>query len=271
MDSSALVQAAPQVAAAAMLTPSSAARAKPPLQVPGGARLWIEGPVGRLSVLRAGQGPAVLLVHGWEGHASDMAAFIPGLLEAGFSVVVPDLPAHGASEGERAPIPTAMSALLAVQAVLGDFHAVIAHSIGCAVTVEAMARGLRVGRAVLAASPARYSDHLRGVAAGLGYDAAQTRELTAELLKLGVDAAALDVHRAAAALRQPALLLHSADDRVVPVRCSEELASIWPGARLARLEGLGHRRILAAPEAVRAAVSFAAGRGSVAATTENHA
>lgn len=271
MAPSAPAQPTPQAAAAAMLTPSPAARARPPLQVAGGARLWIEGPIGRLSLLRAGQGPAVLLVHGWEGHAGDMAAFIPGLLEAGCSVVVPDLPAHGASEGERASIPTAMSALLAVQSVLGDFHAAIAHSIGCAVTVEAMARGLRVGRAVLIASPARYCDHLRGVAAGLGYDQAQTRELTAELLKLGVDAAALDVHRAAAALRQPALLLHSADDRVVPLRRSEELASIWPGARLACLEGLGHRRILAAPEVVHAAVSFAAGRRAVAATMENQA
>lgn len=271
MDSPASAPPTPQTTAAAMLSPAPASRAKPPLQVPGGARLWLEGPAGRLSVLRAGQGPAVLLVHGWEGHAGDMAAFIPGLLEAGCSVVVPDLPAHGASDGERASIPMAMSALLAVQAVLGDFHAAIAHSIGCAVTVEAIAHGLRVERAVLIASPARYTDHMRGIAAALGYDAAQTRELEAELIKLGVDAAALDVHRAAAALRQPALLLHSADDRVVPLRYSEELASIWPAARLARLDGLGHRRILSAPEVVAAAVSFAADRRSAAAITENQA
>jgi pimeloyl-ACP methyl ester carboxylesterase len=261
MDSPAPARPAPQAAAAAMLTPSAASRARPPLQVAGGARLWIEGPAGRLSVLRAGQGPAVLLVHGWEGHSSDMAGFIPGLLEAGCSVVVPDLPAHGASDGARASIPMAMEALLAVQAVLGGFHAVIAHSIGCAVTVEAMARGLRADRAVLIASPARYSDYLREVAAAIGYDAAQTRELAAELLKLGVDAAALDVQHAARALRQPALLLHSADDRVVPLRTSEELASIWSGAQLVRLEGLGHRRILTAPEVVSAAVAFAAGSG----------
>jgi pimeloyl-ACP methyl ester carboxylesterase len=244
--------------AAAMLTPAPISRSKAPLQLPGGARLWLEGPAGRLSVLRAGQGPAVLLVHGWEGHASDMAGFIPGLLEAGLSVVVPDLPAHGASAGEQASIPLATSALLAVQAVLGDFHAVIAHSIGCAVSVEAMARGLRVGRAVLIASPARYSDHLRGVAANLGLSPAQTAELAAELLRRGVDVDALDSPRAAHGLRQPVLLLHSADDRVVPIRTSMELAAAWPGAQLRRLDGLGHRRILAAPEVVEAALAFAA-------------
>jgi pimeloyl-ACP methyl ester carboxylesterase len=271
MGSSTAASFTPPAAAAAMLTPFAASRARPPLQVPGGARLWIEGPAGRLSVLRAGQGPAVLLVHGWEGHASDMAAFIPGLLAAGLSVVVPDLPAHGASDGERASIPTMMEALLAVQAVLGGFHAVIAHSIGCAVTVEAMARGLQVKRVVLVASPARYSDYLREFAAAIGYGAGQIRELAAELLKLGVDPAALDVQRAARALRQPALLLHSADDRVVPLRTSEELAAIWPGAQLVRLDGLGHRRILAAPEVVAAAVSFAVNSQSAAFSMESQA
>jgi pimeloyl-ACP methyl ester carboxylesterase len=244
-----------------MLTPHPASRGKPPLQIAGGARLWIEGPAGRLSVLRAGSGPAVLLVHGWEGHASDMAAFVPGLLAAGFSVVVPDLPAHGASAGQRSSILQACQALLAVEAVLGGFTAVIAHSIGGAAAVEAMSRGLQAQRAVLLAAPARYIDHVHAWAAGAGFDAAETRQLLAELLRLGVDAAALDAPRAASTLRQPALLLHSAEDRVVPFDAGAAVAAAWPGARMVRLEGLGHRRILTAPAVVEAAIAFATRAG----------
>src|SRR5690349_4240764 len=45
-----------------------------------------------------GQGPAVLLVHGWEGRATQLGAFVPALLEAGYRVVAVDMPGHGAAD-----------------------------------------------------------------------------------------------------------------------------------------------------------------------------
>ena len=49
-----------------------------------------------LAGLRWGShGPIVLLVHGWEGRGSQLAAMVPLLVEAGFSVVTFDAPGHG--------------------------------------------------------------------------------------------------------------------------------------------------------------------------------
>lgn len=42
-----------------------------------------------------GEGPAVLLVHGWSSHTGCMAGFVDPLLERGFRVVAFDAPAHG--------------------------------------------------------------------------------------------------------------------------------------------------------------------------------
>ena len=40
-----------------------------------------------------GSGPTVLLVHGWEGRGSQLSAFAPALVKAGFRVVAVDMPA----------------------------------------------------------------------------------------------------------------------------------------------------------------------------------
>jgi hypothetical protein len=58
--------------------------------------------------------PRVLLVHGWEGRGSQLAAFVEPLTMAGFRVVTFDAPAHGDSPGARSSF----------------FH--FAHAIACA-------------------------------------------------------------------------------------------------------------------------------------------
>jgi pimeloyl-ACP methyl ester carboxylesterase len=50
------------------------------------------------------------------------------------------------------------------------------------------------------------------------------------------------------ALKMPALVLHSADDRIVPRSVSERYAELIPGARLAELERAGHQADLESPD-----------------------
>jgi pimeloyl-ACP methyl ester carboxylesterase len=54
----------------------------------------------------------------------------------------------------------------------------------------------------------------------------------------------------------PLLVLHDRDDAEVPCAHGETLAAAWPGARLHRTSGLGHRRILRDPEVVARSVAF---------------
>src|SRR5882724_4574089 len=65
----------------------------------GAERLLVDGSRGALSVLRWGKGPLVVLVHGWNGRASQLGAFVEPLVRAGLQVVAFDAPGPGASAG----------------------------------------------------------------------------------------------------------------------------------------------------------------------------
>lgn len=223
----------------------------------GGTMQRIGTSVGTVVLQKAGNGPTVLLLHGWEGQASDMAAFASPLLEAGYAVAALHLPGHGASEGSTSSIPHSTQALLEVGQALGALHSVIAHSVGSAVAAEAMHAGLDVERAVLIAAPAYYEKYARGFAAAAGLDAVQTQVLLERLSSVfGIDVQEICLPRRAPYLRQKALFIHSADDRVVSIEDSLVSAKAWPGAKHLRVEGLGHRRLLSDDAVIRAAVQF---------------
>jgi pimeloyl-ACP methyl ester carboxylesterase len=246
----------PEQVARAFLTPRPPQQRRP-LALDGGTALRIATPEGEVALQRAGTGPSVLLLHGWEGQASDLAAFAPPLLVAGFGVLAMDLPAHGGSAGRQTSIPQSARALRAVGEALGPLHAVIAHSVGSAVLAEALHAGLAAERAVLVAAPAYYERHARGFAVASGLDAAGT-EAMLELLSatIGADVREISLPRRAPNLRQAALFIHSSDDRVVAIEESLASAAAWPGARHVRVEGLGHRRVLADPAVVATATEF---------------
>jgi pimeloyl-ACP methyl ester carboxylesterase len=227
------------------------------LKLVGGVVQPIATPEGEVAIHRAGAGPAVLLLHGWEGQASDMAAFAPPLIELGFSVLVMDLPAHGDSAGTQSSIPQAARALGAVVAKLGPLHAAITHSMGSPILAEALSTGLPVARVVLIAAPAYYERYARGFAAAAGLDAEGTEAMLALLSDtIGVDVRELSLPRRAQHLRQPALFIHSSDDRVVAIEDSLTTVAAWPGARHMRVEELGHQRILSDPTVVASAITF---------------
>lgn len=92
--------------------------------IPSGAVLNLQG-------YRWGSGArTVLLVHGWGGNVGDFRPLVPLLVDAGFSVVALDLPAHGTSEGEESNLLDMRAALAAWVAQLGWPYALVAHSLG---------------------------------------------------------------------------------------------------------------------------------------------
>jgi len=121
-----------------------------------------------------------------------------------------------------------------------------------------MARGLSVGCAVLLAAPAHYADYARAFARQVGLDAVQAREMIDRLRDEGVDVHAHSAPVLARQLSQPALYVHAADDQVVAMADAEAASAAWPGARLLRVDGLGHRRLLTDPQVVAAVTGFVA-------------
>ncbi len=211
----------------------------------------------RLAVWRWGQGPAVLLVHGWGSRGARLASFVAPLTEAGLSVVAFDAPGHGASAGKLSSLPQFISAIEAVGRRFGPIDAVVAHSMGGAATTLAMGRGLAVGRAVFlapAADPAGYSARFADL---VGLAPALLARMKAKIEKrFGTRWEDFDVLGAARQMTAPLLVFHDPDDRDVAWEDGAAIAAAWPGAELVSTEGLGHRRIVHDPGVVARAISF---------------
>ncbi len=226
----------------------------------GFAPLDLPFPGGALRAYTRGEGPLVLLLHGWGGRAGQMRAFASALADAGFRAVALDAPAHGASPGRRASIPHFAAALQAAEAHLGPVHAVIGHSLGGISTLAALADGLRARRAVVVAAPAHPRRFYRQLLAHLGVVEARWPALEAAFeARVGRAWDEVEAPALAARLELPLLLIHDREDREVPLAEAEATAASHPEARLLVTTGLGHRRILKDAEVVRAAVRFLGG------------
>jgi pimeloyl-ACP methyl ester carboxylesterase len=213
----------------------------------------------------AREAPAVLLAHGWGGHASQMRAFVPRLLAVGYRVIAYDQPAHRLSEGRLTGLPDFARAMLAVARSHGGVRAVIAHSLGAAAAALSLAHGLELERVVLLSPPSDLAGYSRRFARWYWLPERIRAVMQAAIEeRFGVRWSDLELLRLAPQLRTPALVIHDRADRAVPWKQGAALARAWPGARLLCTEGLGHGRILEAQTVVSAAVDFIAGRSGVA-------
>src|SRR4051812_40940069 len=111
-----------------------------------GERLTIRGGPELLAAWQWGSGPAVLLVHGWEGRGSQLGAFVAPLVARGHRVIAFDGPAHGDSTGRHLTVAGLADAVRAAGAIAGEIHGVVAHSFGAPAVTVALSRGLAVGR-----------------------------------------------------------------------------------------------------------------------------
>lgn len=210
-----------------------------------------------------GDGPTVLLAHGWESRGTHLGAFVAGLVGAGFRAVALDAPAHGASPGGRTTVLEYARRLVEAGREVGPLLGAVGHSFGAGALAIALDRGLIAGRVALISGPASLAGVIErwGRGHGLADD-----ELPAFLglveRAVGEPVGPLDIARTAARMICPALIVHDRGDDEVPVGEGLAVASAWPGSRLLVTERYGHRRILIAREVVRAVVDFLAeGRG----------
>lgn len=227
----------------------------------------VESDVGPLAAWRwepvfpweTGDKGTVLLVHGWEGRASQLGAFVDPLLARGFRVIAADAPAHGHSPGDSVDLPMYARALRAIDAQVGGVDAIIAHSFGGAATALALEDGLPARAAVLIAPPSSLERFADTFARTVGLTRATEAIFRARLeerfgkewwITYGLDRRAANIHDVTA------LVIHDEGDKEIPVEEGASLARSWPGAELVVTRALGHRRILRDEAVVTHAVGF---------------
>ncbi len=210
-----------------------------------------------LRAWRLGEGPAVLLAHGWGGRGAQLLLLGEQLREAGFALVTFDAPAHGRSGGRLASVPVFAEAIAAVAERSGA-RAAVAHSMGGAALALAILRGLPLDAGVVVGTPRSPSRSFRAFSEALGLPPGVRDAARARLARrTGFDVDAFDLPRlAAGAPPVPLLVVHDRGDAEVPFADGADIAAAWPGARLLVTEGLGDRRILRDPAVGKAAAAF---------------
>ena len=207
-----------------------------------------------------GEGPLVVLAHGWGSRAGRWSALVPELLGAGLRVVAYDAPAHGQSPGRLASLPEFARALRAVAATAGTVHGLVGHSLGGAAVAVALSQGMPAARAVLIAAPADPATFSRAFASYLRIPApvrdAMQRNLEA---RLQITWDALHLPTIVRHIAAPALVVHDRDDGDVPFDEATAIAGAWPRAELMLTEGLGHRAVIRNPTIIARTVEFLAG------------
>ena len=192
-----------------------------------------------------GQGPRVVLVHGWNSRGAHLLGLAAPLVAAGCSVTLFDLPGHGDSGGHAGSVVHAGRALHALMGELGEVHAVVGHSMGSAAALLAFSRGRRVQRSVHLAGPSSLTPMVQGIARAQGLAPADAAAFAGWVEKfIGTRLACVDLERLVHGLQHPGLIIHDPQDRTVPFAASQALREAWPRSTLEAVSGLGHRRLL---------------------------
>jgi pimeloyl-ACP methyl ester carboxylesterase len=215
-----------------------------------------------LALYSWGEGPIILLLHGWGSRASRLTGFVGPLTEAGFRVVAVDAPAHGESEGRTTTGPYIARSLAAVVTRLGGVRAIVAHSMGCWTTALAMRDGLTMERAVFIGPPTDMKYFSDVFAEQTGFTA-NVMKKAEDLLEAetGVRFSELDVETVYGGRDIPLLIMHDRDDSVVPLTHAETVHAIWSGSELHVTSGLGHRHTVRDPGVISRVVEFLTGSG----------
>ncbi len=219
-----------------------------------------------LKVHSWGQGPTILLVHGWSGWWQQMSVYVEPLVAAGFRVVAWDAPSHGESAPGRygrhySSIADLVDAVEAVTKAVGDVEGIVAHSAGAMAAGVAIAAGQVHPHRVVFVSPSVCGeDHISYLTARLAWGPRTARHVQRVAdRKHGIRMADYNVPQLIADSSQDiprALFIFDEDDQEVPTDSAARLALGWPGATVTSTHGYDHFRVLWAPETIQRGVDF---------------
>jgi pimeloyl-ACP methyl ester carboxylesterase len=205
--------------------------------------------------------PLIVLVHGWNGRGSQMAAFAGPLQDAGFHVLAYDAPGHGMTPGNSTNIFILSDVLTAIEDKVAPIYAIVGHSFGGMTTSLALSKGLETQRVVLLSTPAHVQLLIDLFVAGLHIPGPVKANLVKRLQarfgeSLFEDISTANTCRGLGHIQ--ALILHDENDHDVPVDQAREIHQNWPGSELVITTALGHKRILYNQDVIKAVTGFLA-------------
>lgn len=218
----------------------------------------------KIQVYAWGEGPAVVVVHGWAGRGTQFRKFVEPFTQAGYRLVAMDGPAHGQSEGKSTEI------MEFAQAITSLFNhekaiAIIAHSFGGVASLYAIAHGMQAKVLINIASPTIAEEiiqsFLRALKASPRMGLLFREFIVKRTGKQFEDFSALEIIRQVPATLN-FLLIYDEDDEEVTMAHAYAMKKQFPQALLFETKKLGHTRILKEDSVINRCVTFVQQRAS---------
>ena len=216
------------------------------------------GEHGRHAAWSWGEGPAVMLAHGWGGSAAQMAPLAVRISALGFHAVAIDITGHGASPLNKTQWSWLIRDVTAAASSFGPLHAAVGHSAGGLALMAARGlKGLRAQRYACICAPSHPFPPVKAIQARLnprpGVIARYQDYLAREF---ETDWATLQSGCSFAGGGTELLLVYDLKDRFVPHTEGDRIHALCPAARLVKTQDFGHTRILGTPELARTVGEF---------------
>jgi pimeloyl-ACP methyl ester carboxylesterase len=231
----------------------------------GAATRRLPTPHGEVQVYEwPGDGPAVLVLHGWISYAGQLRPTIEGLRSHRLRVVAFDAPAHGRSGGRQADLHSFRDALAAVSSACGPVAAILAHSFGAIsaaswLAEDAAAAALRAAVLVGLPRDVGYLFESFNAAMGLRVDVIQRLRALFQARYGGYP----EQYAAPALARRihiPVLLVHGGVDEYIPAAHAREVALQLRDGRIEVIAGLNHSAPLRDPDSIELMAQFIGAR-----------
>lgn len=206
-----------------------------------------------------GEGPLVVLVHGWNGRAAQMAPLARHIASLGFRSVAIDVTGHGDSPERHTRWEYFLRDIAALsQSLGGDIYAYVGHSAGGLTVMAArQLKGLRARRYVCISAPSYPFPPIVAIQRKLDPRQAVVERYKAYIAQqFGTTWEQLQAGRAYANAGPDLLLFYDEMDRYVNHTEGDRIQSLCPGARLIKTRAYGHGKIAAAPEVAQAVGEF---------------
>jgi pimeloyl-ACP methyl ester carboxylesterase len=210
-----------------------------------------------------GQGPLVVMMHGWSGSGVQFRRLIPGLVAGGYQVAVFDAPAHGGNPGKYTHLIEFVDSLLAIQQQIGPVDTVLAHSFGGMAAVVAAQRGLSVQQMVLFGPHLDVQEMYQSYSDLLNLNTKLSNRFRdkigqkmANIFEVDDVWTLLTPEILLAQIEYQGLLIYDKDDEEISQDQFKKIAQHWKGCQTLETKGLGHHHILKDETVIESVLTF---------------
>ena len=206
----------------------------------------------------AGEGPNVLLVHGWAGCGHQLSTIAEALLDANYRVTWFDAPAHGQSTGHQTNLFEIAESILQLETKIGSFEAVVAHSFGVPCTLGAINQGMNINKLIAISTPASAASIVHQFCKAIKAHTETREHMIGRLHKAFNDKIfeQISAENLALNIKTESLVIHDKLDPIISVNEGKKVQQNLRHSSMILTEGLGHNRILRDPDVVKQCVNF---------------